>query len=87
MVEGGRGSYSTSHLRPIQAPRRVFMQNNAAFQLSRWENTEVDIYRQNYTDFMFLGGFVFQAINGTSSNNNRVVFVVVNLKQFLFFFR
>lgn len=47
MVEGGRGSCSTSHLRPMQAPWRVFMQNNAAFQLSRWENTEVDIYRKN----------------------------------------
>lgn len=36
------------------------MQNNAAFPLSRWENTEVDIYRQNDTDFMFLGGSQLQ---------------------------
>lgn len=29
------------------------MQNNAAFQLSRWKNTEVGIYRQNNTDLVF----------------------------------
>lgn len=31
------------------------MQNNAAFRLPRWENTEVGIYGQNDTYFMFQG--------------------------------
>lgn len=60
MAEGGSGSYGTSHLRPIQAGRRRFMQNNAALSVITVGNAEVDINRQNDTDFRFLGGSALQ---------------------------
>lgn len=75
---GRKGVTSTSHLRPIQAPSRAFIQNHAAFQLLRWKNTEVGIYRQNNTDLVFQGGDVLQTHYRSS---NKIELKLVSKKK------